>query len=166
MDLLESGERIKQETRHWDEEGGRTRSGRSKEEADDYRYFQEPDLVPLDPGPDWIAAIDRQLPPMPSARRAILRERTGGADEAVAIAVLRDLDSLALAAIDAGGDPQRVLTHIEHNLAVIAHADRVIDMGPGAGHDGGRVVFEGTPAGLATSGTLTGQHLPSYLGGG
>jgi excinuclease UvrABC ATPase subunit len=55
---------------------------------------------------------------------------------------------------------------IEHNLAVIAHADRVIDMGPGAGHDGGRVVFEGTPAGLATSGTLTGRHLASYLDGG
>jgi excinuclease UvrABC ATPase subunit len=55
---------------------------------------------------------------------------------------------------------------IEHNLAVIAHADRVIDMGPGAGHDGGRIVFEGTPAGLATSGTLTGRHLASYLDGG
>ncbi len=118
VDLLESGDRVKQETRHWDEEGGRTRSGRSKEEADDYRYFQEPDLVPLDPGDDWIAAVDAALPPLPAARRATLRARSGGSDDAVAIAVLRDLDGLAVAAIDAGGDPQRVLTHIEHNLAV------------------------------------------------
>ncbi len=118
VDLIESGERVRQETRHWDEEGGRTRPGRSKEEADDYRYFPEPDLVPLDPGVEWIAAVDAALPPMPAARRAGLRDRSGGSDEAVAIAVLRDLDGLALAAIDAGGDPQRVLTHIEHNLAV------------------------------------------------
>ena len=49
IDVLESGERIIQETRHWDEAGGRTRAGRSKEEAEDYRYFPEPDLVPLEP---------------------------------------------------------------------------------------------------------------------
>jgi len=45
----------------------------------------------------------------------------------------------------------------------MAHADWVIDLGPGAGHDGGRVVFEGTPTDLAASGTLTGQHLADYL---
>lgn len=53
---------------------------------------------------------------------------------------------------------------IEHDLAVMAHADWIIDLGPGAGHDGGRVVFGGTPADLASQGsTLTGQHLASYL---
>src|SRR5262245_36498892 len=57
IDLLEGGERIRQETRHWDEDAGRTRAGRSKEEAEDYRYFQEPDLVPLVPGDDWVAEI-------------------------------------------------------------------------------------------------------------
>ncbi|HHW84449.1 MAG TPA: hypothetical protein GX743_11680, partial [Actinomycetales bacterium] len=46
----------------------------------------------------------------------------------------------------------------------MAHADWIIDMGPGAGHDGGRVVFEGTPAGLVESGTLTGEHLREWLG--
>jgi excinuclease UvrABC ATPase subunit len=48
---------------------------------------------------------------------------------------------------------------IEHNLDVVARADWVIDLGPGAGHDGGRVVFSGPPAELARSGTLTGEHL-------
>ena len=54
---------------------------------------------------------------------------------------------------------------IEHHLALVAHADWVIDLGPGAGHDGGRVVFEGTPADLvAARSTLTGEHLAAYVG--
>jgi excinuclease UvrABC ATPase subunit len=54
---------------------------------------------------------------------------------------------------------------IEHHQAVMAHADWIIDIGPGAGHDGGRVVFEGTPAELvADRSTLTGQHLAKYVG--
>ncbi|OZF02599.1 ATP-binding cassette domain-containing protein [Rhodococcoides fascians] len=54
---------------------------------------------------------------------------------------------------------------IEHHQAVMAHADWIIDLGPGAGHDGGRVVFEGTPADLVADGsTLTGQHLAAYVG--
>jgi aspartyl-tRNA(Asn)/glutamyl-tRNA(Gln) amidotransferase subunit B len=119
VDLLESGESIKQETRHWDEGAGRTRPGRSKEEAEDYRYFQEPDLVPLVPGADWIAAIDAALPIMPAQRRADLAAASGvGVTEtAVVITVQRDLDALALAAIAAGGDGRRVLTHVEHNLS-------------------------------------------------
>jgi aspartyl-tRNA(Asn)/glutamyl-tRNA(Gln) amidotransferase subunit B len=118
IDLLESGERVKQETRHWDEEAGRTRAGRSKEEAEDYRYFQEPDLVPLDPSPETVAAIDEALPLLPAARRERLAARTGVEPAAVALHVARGLDDLALAAVEAGGDPGRVLNHIEHNLAV------------------------------------------------
>jgi excinuclease UvrABC ATPase subunit len=54
---------------------------------------------------------------------------------------------------------------IEHHQAVMAHADWIIDLGPGAGHDGGRIVFEGTPADLvAARSTLTGQHLAAYVG--
>jgi len=54
---------------------------------------------------------------------------------------------------------------VEHHQAVMAHADWIIDLGPGAGHDGGRVVFEGTPADLvATRSTLTGEHLAAYVG--
>jgi excinuclease UvrABC ATPase subunit len=55
---------------------------------------------------------------------------------------------------------------IEHHQAVMAHADWIIDLGPGAGHDGGRIVFEGTPADLVAAGsTLTGEHLAAYVGG-
>jgi aspartyl-tRNA(Asn)/glutamyl-tRNA(Gln) amidotransferase subunit B len=118
VDLLEAGERVHQETRHWDEDGGRTRPGRSKEEAEDYRYFQEPDLVPLEPDAAWVAAVDASLPPLPSERRHRLAEATGATLDEVAIAVDRGLDDLALAAIAAGGDPRRVLTHVEHDLAV------------------------------------------------
>jgi len=54
---------------------------------------------------------------------------------------------------------------VEHHLAVMAHADWIIDLGPGAGHDGGRIVFEGTPADLvAARSTLTGKHLAAYVG--
>jgi len=54
---------------------------------------------------------------------------------------------------------------IEHNLAVMAHADWIIDLGPGAGHEGGRIVFEGAPAALvAARSTLTGEHLAAYVG--
>ncbi len=54
---------------------------------------------------------------------------------------------------------------IEHHLAVVAHSDWVIDLGPGAGHEGGSIIFEGTPADLAASGTLTGEHLAAYVKG-
>ena len=54
---------------------------------------------------------------------------------------------------------------IEHHQAVMAHADWIIDLGPGAGHDGGQIVFEGTPADLVSArSTLTGKHLAAYVG--
>ena len=54
---------------------------------------------------------------------------------------------------------------IEHHRAVIAHADRIIDLGPGAGHDGGRVVLQGLPRDLVASDTFSGRHLAEYVGG-
>ncbi len=118
VDVIEAGERVHQETRHWDEEAGRTRAGRSKEGAEDYRYFLEPDLVVLDPSPEWVAEIGAGLPLLPAARRARLAAAAGVTPAEVALHVERDLDDLALAAIAAGADPARVLNHIEHNLAV------------------------------------------------
>ncbi|MGI9612769.1 MAG: Asp-tRNA(Asn)/Glu-tRNA(Gln) amidotransferase subunit GatB [Acidimicrobiales bacterium] len=117
VELYEAGDRPIQETRHWDEEGGRTRPGRSKEEAEDYRYFPDPDLVPIEPSPEWVEEIRAALPALPQDRRRALIER-GAAAPAAAIAVERELDSLALGAIETGADPDRVLTHIANNLAV------------------------------------------------
>jgi aspartyl-tRNA(Asn)/glutamyl-tRNA(Gln) amidotransferase subunit B len=69
-DALARGEPLVQETRGWDENGGRTVSQRSKEEANDYRYFPEPDLPPLRPAAEWVAEIRARLPELPAARRA------------------------------------------------------------------------------------------------
>ncbi len=66
---LENGEPIVQETRHWDEDAGATKSMRSKEEAFDYRYFPEPDIPPLEPDPAWVEEIRSTLPELPRARR-------------------------------------------------------------------------------------------------
>jgi aspartyl-tRNA(Asn)/glutamyl-tRNA(Gln) amidotransferase subunit B len=120
VDLLEAGERVRQETRHWDEGDGRTHTLRSKEDADDYRYFLEPDLVPLDPGADWIEAVRAAMPLLPRERRSRLAAAAGVEviSPAVAIVVERGLDDLAVAAIGAGADAGRVLVHAEHNLAV------------------------------------------------
>jgi aspartyl-tRNA(Asn)/glutamyl-tRNA(Gln) amidotransferase subunit B len=71
-EVLDSGGRVIQETRHFHEDSGVTTSGRSKEEAQDYRYFPEPDLVPVAPPRDWVESIRASLPELPSARRARL----------------------------------------------------------------------------------------------
>ncbi|SDT10303.1 Excinuclease UvrABC ATPase subunit [Nocardioides scoriae] len=78
---------------------------------------------------------------------------------------LADVEQL-LGLLDRLVDSGRSVVVIEHHQAVMAHADWVVDLGPGAGHDGGRVVFEGTPAQLvADRSTLTGQHLAAYVAG-
>lgn len=77
------------------------------------------------------------------------------------LADLRQLLTLLDRLVDAG----KSVIVIEHHLSVMAHADWIIDLGPGAGHDGGRIVFEGTPADLvAARSTLTGQHLAAFVG--
>ncbi len=120
IDLIEAGEKIRQETRHWDENAGRTTAGRSKENSEDYRYFPEPDLVPVVPDPAWIEEIRAALPRLPAERRHDLAMAAGLAstDTPVIVAVDRGADAMALEAIAAGADAVRVLTHIEHNLAV------------------------------------------------
>ena len=79
---------------------------------------------------------------------------------------LADLEQL-LGLLDRLVDSGKSVIVIEHHQTVMAHADWIIDLGPGAGHDGGRIVFEGTPADLvAARSTLTGEHLASFVGGG
>ncbi|MEU0112450.1 excinuclease ABC subunit UvrA [Streptomyces bobili] len=78
---------------------------------------------------------------------------------------LADVEQL-LGLLDRLVDSGKSVVVVEHHLAVMAHADWIIDLGPGAGHDGGRIVFEGTPADLvAARSTLTGEHLAEYVGG-
>ena len=148
VDLWSSGERPRQETRHWDEAGGRTTPGRSKEDAEDYRYFQDPDLVPLAPSDETVADIDAALPPLPAARRAqlldvahrahfaaqvgelpssqsvdtlmALTQDTPGpvSPDAAALLVERGQDHLVREAIDAGADPGLTATRVINDLAV------------------------------------------------
>jgi aspartyl-tRNA(Asn)/glutamyl-tRNA(Gln) amidotransferase subunit B len=75
--VLDAGARVIQETRHFHEDSATTTSGRSKEEAQDYRYFPEPDLVPVAPSAEWVAQIRAALPEAPSARRARLQAEWG-----------------------------------------------------------------------------------------
>jgi excinuclease UvrABC ATPase subunit len=85
-------------------------------------------------------------------------------DEPTAGLHLADVEQL-LGLLDRLVDSGKSVVVVEHHQAVMAHADWIIDLGPGAGHDGGRIVFEGTPADLvADRSTLTGQHLASYVG--
>ena len=91
------------------------------------------------------------------ARIYVLDEPTTGLHLADVAQLLAMLDRL----VDSG----RSVIVIEHHQAVMAHADWIVDLGPGAGHDGGRIVFEGTPRALVEdAGTLTGQHLAGYVG--
>jgi aspartyl-tRNA(Asn)/glutamyl-tRNA(Gln) amidotransferase subunit B len=117
VDLIDAGDVVRQETRHWNEDTGRTSTLRTKEEAEDYRYFPEPDLVPLDPDAAWVAEIDAALPRLPADRRAALAEAAGVQDAAAALLVQRAQDDLAVDAIAAGAEPDRVLARIENDLA-------------------------------------------------
>ncbi len=113
--LHEAGEPVIQQTRHWDENDGKTHTLRSKEDADDYRYFLEPDLVTVDPGPEWIERVRAALPPLPAARRATLAEASAHAanSEAVLLVVERDQDEYVLAVGSAGGDVSLALKHVK-----------------------------------------------------
>ncbi len=77
---LSAGDRVVQETRHWHEDTGVTTPGRSKEQAEDYRYFPEPDLVPIAPDPEWVENLRAALPAAPAVRHRELQQRWGLSD--------------------------------------------------------------------------------------
>jgi len=107
-EALDRGETLTQETRGWEEEAGRTIVQRSKEEANDYRYFPEPDLPPLRPSADWVARLRATLPELPAQRR------------------VRYVHELGLSAYDAG-----VLTA---DVALAGYFDALVAAGVGAKH--------------------------------
>ena len=119
IDLIESGEVVVQQTRHWSEADGRTHTLRVKGDADDYRYFPEPDLVPIVPSAEWVERVRASLPMLPAARRARLAEATGQSvqAESVAVVVERGHDDYVLAAIARGGSAARALVHVQQNLS-------------------------------------------------
>jgi aspartyl-tRNA(Asn)/glutamyl-tRNA(Gln) amidotransferase subunit B len=119
IQLLEHGEPVRQQTRHWSDAEGRTHTLRDKEDADDYRYFLEPDLVPVEPSADWIAAVRAALPMLPAARRVRLAEAAGlqAGAESVAVIVERGQDDYVLAVAAAGGDVGRAVVHVQQAFA-------------------------------------------------
>jgi len=103
--VLESGGEVTQETRHFDESSGSTSPGRKKETAEDYRYFPEPDLVPIAPSREWVEELRLTLPELPWERRARIQKDWNLTDE-----VLRDLVNagaldLIIATVEAGAKP-------------------------------------------------------------
>lgn len=104
---LSSGERIIQETRHFLEESGQTRPGRSKEQAEDYRYFPEPDLVPVIPDDKWIEELRKALPEKPADRRKRLQQAWSVPDKEMSAIVNAELLDTVEETVLLGADPTK-----------------------------------------------------------
>jgi aspartyl-tRNA(Asn)/glutamyl-tRNA(Gln) amidotransferase subunit B len=128
-DLVADGGVVVQETRHWDEGAGTTVTMRSKEEAYDYRYFPEPDLVPLAPDVAWRDRVAASLGPMPAARRAsllaLLEDPTPSQRDQVASVVDVGLDGFVVAAVGRGVPASLALARTANELAAIEGAERL-----------------------------------------
>ncbi|MGH9303229.1 MAG: Asp-tRNA(Asn)/Glu-tRNA(Gln) amidotransferase subunit GatB [Acidimicrobiales bacterium] len=136
--LVAEGESVAQETRHWDEDEGRTHPLRSKEEANDYRYFTEPDLVPVVPDEELLGAARATLVVLPAARRrrlaALLSEgghgdSLGQMSDQLETAIELDLDDLVLATVAAGADARQVLNRVANEAASRPSEARSLDPG-------------------------------------
>jgi aspartyl-tRNA(Asn)/glutamyl-tRNA(Gln) amidotransferase subunit B len=105
-ELLLAGQPVVQETRHWHEDTGSTTPGRSKEEAEDYRYFPEPDLLPVEPSREWVEELRGTLPEHPAKMRARLKDEWGFSDLEMRDAVNADALDLIAATVAAGATAQ------------------------------------------------------------
>jgi aspartyl-tRNA(Asn)/glutamyl-tRNA(Gln) amidotransferase subunit B len=103
--VLDAGERVVQETRHWHEDTSTTTSGRVKSDAEDYRYFPEPDLVPVAPSREWVEEIRATLPELPAARRRRLQGEWGYSDPEMRDVVNAGAVELIETTIAAGSSP-------------------------------------------------------------
>jgi aspartyl-tRNA(Asn)/glutamyl-tRNA(Gln) amidotransferase subunit B len=127
IDVLETGGTIRQETRHWDETDGRTHTLRAKVDANDYRYFLEPDLVMLAPDAQWVERVRAALPMLPAARRTNLAALTGADEdsEAIAVVVERGQDTYIEEVKNSGGDAGRALVWVQQSFAEEGNAPRL-----------------------------------------
>jgi aspartyl-tRNA(Asn)/glutamyl-tRNA(Gln) amidotransferase subunit B len=123
--LLDAGERVVQETRHFHEENGTTTPGRSKEEAQDYRYFPEPDLVPVAPPPEWVEQIRASLPELPVARRARLQAEWGFSEQEMTWVSNAGATDLVAETVAAGASPADARKWWLGELAMHANKDGV-----------------------------------------
>jgi aspartyl-tRNA(Asn)/glutamyl-tRNA(Gln) amidotransferase subunit B len=135
--VLADGGKLVQETRHWDEGAGRTEPMRSKEFATDYRYFPEPDLVPIEATASWVDGLRAGLPELPAERRARLAEATGLPAKEVGWLV-RDPEVLAyfeaVVGVGSGRDPKVVASwvmgQLQHDLREFGHTMATNPVGP------------------------------------
>lgn len=109
-EVLDKGEKVKQETRHFLEDTGLTRPGRSKEEAEDYRYFPEPDLIPVAPDSNWVSELKKRIPEKPSLHRKRLQEAWQVPDKEMAALVNSELLNVVEDTVKIGADPTRART--------------------------------------------------------
>ena len=121
--ILAAGGSITQETRHWHEDKGATSAGRPKSDADDYRYFPEPDLVPVQPDTIWIESIRTTLPEKPAERRKRLQSEWGFADLEFRDVVNADLLDQLEETVRAGAKPQAARKWWTGEIARIANAE-------------------------------------------
>lgn len=108
IDLIESGGKVVQETRLYDANRDETRSMRSKEESNDYRYFPDPDLLPLEIDPDFLAEVGKQLPELPDQKRARFESQYGlNTDDSVVLTASREMADYYEATVETSGcDPK------------------------------------------------------------
>jgi aspartyl-tRNA(Asn)/glutamyl-tRNA(Gln) amidotransferase subunit B len=119
--LLAAGKAVTQETRHWHEDTGSTTSGRSKEEAEDYRYFPEPDLMPVEPSDAWVEELRATLPEHPGFQRARLQAEWGFAELEMRDVVAADAVGLIEETVAAGASSQAARKWWMGELARVAN---------------------------------------------
>ena len=124
-EILDAGEKVFQETRHFHEEDGSTSSGRPKSDADDYRYFPDPDLPPLTPDPVWVEQLRAGLPEMPAVKRRRLQKEWGLADLDMRDIVSAGALELVEATVAEGASPAAARKWWNGELAKTARIDGV-----------------------------------------
>jgi aspartyl-tRNA(Asn)/glutamyl-tRNA(Gln) amidotransferase subunit B len=165
--VLASGGKVTQETRHWHEDTGVTTSGREKSDAEDYRYFPEPDLVPVAPARDWVERLRAELPEPPQERRARLQRTWGFSDLEMRDTVGAGALELVEETVEAGASPQAArkwwlselarraneqgleLTELPVNPSDVARVQALVDAGT-INDKLARQVFDGLMAGEGT----------------